>query len=117
MSNTVFCVVCVLDCLFRECSKSYIDEVMRSFKEYCTSYNWEHSKGESVSEFLGIGIKTFDDGGFQSYQTGLIRKVLGSTGMDHFNGFTIPTKVGHLLGQTRMVLRLKDIGPTHTLLT
>ena len=45
---------------------------MKSLKEYGPSYNWEHSKGESVSEFLGIDIKTLDDGGFQFCQTGLI---------------------------------------------
>ena len=38
---------------------------MKSFKEVGTSYNWEHSKGESVSQFLGIDIKTLDNGGFQ----------------------------------------------------
>ena len=50
-------------------------------------------KGESLSEFLGIDIKTLDDGGFQCYQTGLIRKVLEATGMEHCNGLTTPTKV------------------------
>ena len=59
---------------------------MKSFKEDGPSYNWEHSKGESVSEFLGIDIKTLDDGGFQFCQTGLIRKVLEATGMSHSNG-------------------------------
>ena len=49
---------------------------MKSFKEGGPSYNWEHSKGESLSEFLGIDIKTLDDGGFQFFQNGLIRKVL-----------------------------------------
>ena len=38
---------------------------MKYFKEDGTSYIWEHSKGESVSEFLGIDIKTLDNGGFQ----------------------------------------------------
>ena len=33
---------------------------MKSFKEDGPSYNWEHSKVESVSEFLGIAIKTLD---------------------------------------------------------
>ena len=64
MSKTVICVVYVDDCLFWERSQSDIDNVMKSFKEDGTSYNWEHSKGESVSEFLGIDIKTLDDGVF-----------------------------------------------------
>ena len=66
---------------------------MKSFKEGGPSYNWEHSKGESVSEFLGIDIKILDDGGFQFCQTGLIRKFLEATGMEHCNGFPTPTKV------------------------
>ena len=58
---------------FWENSQSEIDNVMKSFKEDGYSYNREHSKGESVSEFLGIDIKTLDNGGFQFYQTVLIR--------------------------------------------
>ena len=46
MSKTVICVVYVDDCLFWAFSKSEIDNVMKSFKEDVTSYNWEHSKGE-----------------------------------------------------------------------
>ena len=41
---------------------------MKSFKEGGTSYNWEHSKGESLSEFLDIDINTLDDGGFQFFK-------------------------------------------------
>ena len=44
-------------------------------------------------EFLGIDMKTLDDGGFQFFQTGLIIKVLEDTGMDHCNGLPTPTKV------------------------
>ena len=46
-----------------------------------------------MSNFLGIDIKTLDDGGFQFCQTGYIRKVLEATGMDHCNGLPITTKV------------------------
>ena len=72
MSKTVICVVYVDDCFFWARSKSEIDNIMKSFKEDGPSYNWERSKGESVSEFLGIDINTFDNGGFQFCQTGLI---------------------------------------------
>ena len=51
-----------------------------------------------MSEFLGIDIKILDDSGFQFFQTGLIRKVLESTGMEHCNGFSTPTKVEAPLG-------------------
>ena len=51
-----------------------------------------------MSEFLGIDIKTLYDGGFQFCQTGLIRKVLESTGMEHFDGLPTPTKVYAPLG-------------------
>ena len=67
MSKTVICVVYVDDCLFWACSQSEIKNVMKSFKKDGHSYNWEHSKGESVSEFLGIDIKTLDNGGFQFF--------------------------------------------------
>ena len=82
MSNTMIFVVYVDDCLFWERSLSEIDNVMTSFKEDGHSYNLEHSKVESVSEFLGIDIKTLDNGGFHFFQTGLIRKVLEATGME-----------------------------------
>ena len=98
MSNTVICVVYVDDCLFWARSQSDIDNVMKYFKYYGTSYNWQHSKVESVSEFLGIDIKTLDDGGFQFCQNGLIRKFLESTGMDYCNRFPTPTKVQAHLG-------------------
>ena len=64
ISKTVICVVLVDDCLIWACSQSEIDNVMKSLKEDAPSYNWEHSKGESVSEFLGVDIKTLDNGGF-----------------------------------------------------
>ena len=51
-----------------------------------------------MSEFLGIDIKTLDNGGFQFFQTGLIRKVLEATGMEHSNGLPTPTKVEAHLG-------------------
>ena len=43
-------------------SQSYIDNVMKSFKEDGLNYNWEHSNGDSVSEFLGIDIRILDNG-------------------------------------------------------
>ena len=51
-----------------------------------------------MSEFLGIGIKTLDNGGFQFFQTGLIRKVLEATRMEDCNGLPTPTKVEAPLG-------------------
>ena len=47
-----------------------------------------------MSEFLGIDIKTLDNGGFYFCQIGLVRKVLEATGMEHCNGLPTPTKVG-----------------------
>ena len=49
---------------------------MKPFKEVVKSYNWDQSKGESVSEFLGIDTKNLEDGGFHFFQTGFIHKVL-----------------------------------------
>ena len=98
MYKTFICVVYVDDCLFWARSQYDIDNVMKSFKDDGPSYKWEHSKGESVSEFLGIDIKTLDYGVFQFYQTGLIRKVLEATGMEHCNGLPTPIKVESPLG-------------------
>ena len=66
---------------------------MKSFKEDGPSYNWEHSKLESVYDFLGIYIRTLDNGGLKIYKIRLVRKVLEATGMDHCNGFPTPNKV------------------------
>ena len=71
---------------------------MKSFKENGPSYDWEHSKGESVSELLDIDIYRLYDGGFQFYQNGLIRNSLESTGMDHCNGLSTYTKVEEPIG-------------------
>ena len=98
MSKTVICVVYVDDCLFWARSQYEINNTMKSFKEDGPIYSWEHSKGESVSEFLGIDMKTLDNGGFQFCQTGLIRKVLEATGMEDCNGLPTPTKVEAPLG-------------------
>ena len=51
-----------------------------------------------MSEFLGIDIKTLDDGGFQFCQTGFIHKVLEATGMEHCNGLPTTTKVEAPIG-------------------
>ena len=69
MSKNVICVVYVDDCLFWERLQYDIYNAMNYFKEDGPSYNWEHSKRESVSEFLGIDIKTLDNGVFQFCQT------------------------------------------------
>ena len=116
MSKTVICAVYVDGCLFWARSQSDIDNVMNYFKEDSPSYNWGHSKGESVSEFLGIDIKTLYNSGFQFFQTGLIRKFLEATGMEDCNGLPTPTRLRHLLEQTQLVLWLREIGPTHMLL-
>ena len=64
-----------------------------------------------MSEFLGIDIKTFNDGGFHFYQAGLICKVLESTSTDHCNGFPTPTKFEALLGTDANVYEAKRYWP------
>ena len=71
---------------------------MKSFKEDGPSYNWDYSKVESVSVFLGIDINTLDDCGFQFCQTGLIHKVLETTGMENCNGLSTVTRDDAPLG-------------------
>ena len=69
-----------------------------------------------MSEFLGIDIKTLDNGVFQLCQTGLIRKVLEATGMEDCNRLPTPTKVEAPLGTDVNSSRLREIGQTHMLL-
>ena len=52
-----------------------------------------------MSELLGIDIKNLYSGGSQFYQTVSMRKLLEATGMDHYNGFPIPTKIEAPLGE------------------
>ena len=54
--------------LFWARSQYEIDNVMDFFLEDIPSYNWEHSKGESVSELICIDIKTLDNGEFQFFK-------------------------------------------------
>ena len=53
MYKALICVVHLGDCLSWSRSKSNIDSIMNYFKEDGPSYNWEHSKVDSLSEFLG----------------------------------------------------------------
>ena len=93
-------MVYVDDCLFWELSQSDIDNVMKSFKEDGTSYNWEHSKGESVSKFLGIDIKTLDDGGFLFFKLDRSAKSWKPQGWSIIMGCQYPPRSRHLLEQT-----------------
>ena len=78
MYKTMICVVYVDDCLFWARSQSEIDHVMKSFKEDGPNYNCEHSKVESVSEFLALDIKTLDNGGSQFFSNWIDPQSLGS---------------------------------------
>ena len=76
MSKTMICVAYMDNILFCVFSKYYMDKVMKSFKEDAPIYNWKHSQGESVFEFLGIDINMLGCGRFKFPQTGLIQKVV-----------------------------------------
>ena len=89
---------------------------MKSLKEYGPSNNREHSKGEQVSEFLGIDIKKLDDGGFQFFKLDKSVNYWNPQRWIIVMGCQHPPRFRNLLGQTRMVLRLKKIGPSHMLL-
>ena len=52
---------------FGHVQKFNIDKVINYFKEDGSSCNWEHSKGDTVSEFLGIDINTLDNDRFKFY--------------------------------------------------
>ena len=69
-----------------------------------------------MSNFLGIDIKTLDDGGFHFFQTGYIRKVLKATGIEHCNWFPITTKVEAPCEIDTNISEAKNIGPTNMIL-
>ena len=64
-----------------------------------------------MSEFLGIDIKTLDNDGFQFCQTGLIRKVIESTGMENSNGLPTTTKVDAPIGTDANIYEAKRDWP------
>ena len=51
-----------------------------------------------MSELFDIDIKKLDDGGFQFFQNGLIRRVLEATGTEHCCVLPTPTKAESPLG-------------------
>ena len=71
---------------------------MNNFREKGTSYNWENSKGDSISDLFSIDIKALGYDGFMFYQTGLIQKLLNAKVIEHCNGCTTHTKVDAPLG-------------------
>ena len=78
MSKTMICVLYVDYFLFWARSQSEIENIMKYMKEDGPIHNWVHSKGESVSEFLGIDINTLDDGGFHLLSNCIDPHSLGS---------------------------------------
>ena len=60
MSRTIICVTHMDAFLFLTCFQCDIDKLFKSFKVYQPSCNWEHSKGDSVSGFLGIETKALN---------------------------------------------------------
>ena len=52
---------------------------MKSFNKDGPSYNWKHSKGESVSKFLCFYVKILYYGVSQFCKTGLILDILETT--------------------------------------
>ena len=94
----LLCGICGL-CIFWERLQSDIDNATKSFKEYVPIYNWKHAKGYSVSEFLGIDIKTLDNGEFHFYQNRLIHKILEAAGMESCNFLPTTNKVEKPLGE------------------
>ena len=84
--------------LFWERSQSDIDKYVKSYKADGHSYNWEQSKGESVSELLGIDTNAFDDGGFQFDQNLLIKKSWKPKVWIFIMSLKLPPRLRHILG-------------------
>eukprot|EP00957_Ditylum_brightwellii_P151550 11541512-Ditylum_brightwellii.AAC.1 len=55
-------------------------------------------EGSSMEEFLGIKIDLTGDGGYKLTQTGLIKKILSTTGMLDYDPAIVPTAASGPLG-------------------
>jgi len=102
ISKKVICLVYVDDCCWFARDNNDINEVLDSFDRDGTIYNWEMSRQDSISEFLGIDIVQFrkEDGkkAHRLTQRGLIDKVLEATGMTECNSRQTPTRAEGPLG-------------------
>ena len=98
----VICLVYVYDCCWFARDNNDINKVLDSFDSDGTIYNWEMSRQDSISEFLGIDIVQFrtEDGkkAHRLTQRGLVDKVLEAAGMTECNTRLMPTRSEGSLG-------------------
>ena len=101
ISPKIICVQYVDDCLWFYHDKKDLDDLLKTFVDDGDKYNWEMSIDGDVKEYLGIGInkRTKEEGGgYVLHQTGLINKILATTGMTDCNGKKTPTTSDAPLG-------------------
>ena len=98
MYESMVFVVYVDDCILLTRLQSEINNVMNYLKEDGPSYNWENSEGESVSESLGIYIKTLYGGGFKVCQKILIRNFWNPKGSSIIMCCQLPPRLRQVLG-------------------
>ena len=98
ISSKVICISYVDDCLWFYRNQKDMDDLLESFRNDGDEYNWEMRVEGSVKEFLGIEVKSHGKGGYKLTQTGLIDKILATTGMSDCNGKPTPTNTDKPLG-------------------
>ena len=89
---------------------------MNYLKEDGTSYNWGHTRGDSVSDLLVVDTKILDNGGFQFIKLNSYSNYWKPQGWRIVIGFQFPPRLRNLLVNMIMVVRLIDIGPNNMLL-
>jgi len=98
ISPKVICISYVDDvCWFARDQKD-IEKVLDSFDNDGDQYNWEMTREGAVNEFLGIDINRLVGDSYELTQKGLIKQVLGATGMVDCNVKPTPTKSEGPLG-------------------
>ena len=84
------CVSHVDDCLCWFKDDKTFNKLIKTFKDDGDEFNWEMTVEQDVTAFLGIQILQKKDGRYKLIQTGLINKVLNTTGMEDCNSKPAP---------------------------
>jgi hypothetical protein len=83
-----FCYVDDMCFFYRD--QNVFDDIIQSFKADGDQYNWELTVEGDVNTFLGINMQRNEDNSYKFLQTGLIDKVLHTTGMTNCNSKSTP---------------------------
>ena len=88
ISSIAFCYVDDMCFFYRD--QTVFDKIIASFKADGDKYKWELTVEGAVNTFLGINMERNEDNSYKFLQTGLIDKVLKTTGMTDCNAKSTP---------------------------